>query len=817
MRLSAFHTLENTAISDFNASNTRRCRSWLRNTIIVDIMSNPMMITSRQRRARVDDSFAETTWNVLHHAIREINKRRTSQLSYEELYRLAYNMVLHKHGKYLYEGLQELLADHLQDVANVINNSTPANFLEEIKKQWEWFELSLGHVRDVLMYMDRAYVKPKQKKSVNDLGISLFHNIVIRNVRICPRMVDAVLALIDAEREGESIDTSIISSITGMLNDLGMTDDGECVYVATFENAFIARTRQFYARESQQYLAESTCSEYLRKAAQRLREEKKRVEAYLAPETEKRVVQVTREELISKYMSQLVDMPNSGLVWMLRNDKVYDLRLMHTLFRDVSGGDEALRSNLRNEVLQRGNSLIREAKQSNDPNALVVAILALKEKYDRILGISFCMHSNVLSFDMHDTTVPSMVTAATNAGGAIARMSSAYAASQSQGSKPTPDKRFMNTVNESFERFINSFQESAEYISLYVDKLIRKEFKGSTDDEIEVKLDAVMCLFRFLSEKDVFEKYYKIHLARRLLQNPNSNVDAERSFISKMKNECGYLYTSKMEVMFKDVKISEECSEQFAAHVTQENLDVHGIDLKVSVLTTLSWPISITPTMCTLPQVVVDATAEFEKFYLSKHNGRVLTWQRDKGNAEVRGRFGEREVDIFVNARAMCVLMLYNSRDSATFAEILEATGIPEDELKRIVQSLSLAKYRILTKSPPTKQVESTDVFSFNEGFTSRTRRVKIQVIAAPREKVRSQMRARIDDDRKPLIEAAVVRVMKANRVMEHNKLMIEVTNQLVSRFQPNPQDIKRRIESLVDREFLERKEGQRQVYQYIA
>ncbi len=782
------------------------------------VMSNPMMITARQRRARVDDSFAETTWNVLHHAIREINKRRTSQLSYEELYRLAYNMVLHKHGKYLYEGLQELLADHLKDVANTINSATPANFLNEINTQWEWFERSLGHVRDVLMYMDRAYVRPKQKKSVNDLGVSLFHNIVIRNVRICPRLVDAVLALIDAEREGETIDTSIILSITRMLNELGTNDDGECVYVAIFENAFIQRTRQFYARESQQYLAESTCSEYLRKAAQRLREEKRRVETYLAQQTEKRVVHATREELITKYMSQLVDMPSSGLVWMLRNDKVYDLRLMHTLFRDVPGGDDALRSNLRNEVLQRGNALVREAKQSHDPNALVNSVLELKEKYDRILGISFCMHTSVYSFDMYDIPLSSMaIDPQAGPSHRVASSSATGSHTRNSALKPTPDKRFMNTVNESFERFINAFQESAEYISLYVDKLIRKDFKGSTDDEIEAKLDSVMTLFRFLSEKDVFEKYYKIHLARRLLESRSCNVDAERSFISKMKNECGYLYTSKMEVMFKDVKMSEECSDQFSEYMVEQNVDVRGIDLKVSVLTTLSWPIAATPEMCVLPQDAIDATAEFEKFYLSKHNGRVLTWQRDKGSAELRGRFGEREVDIIANAHAMCVLMLYNNRDSATFAEILQATRIPEEELKRIMQSLSLAKYRILCKSPPTKEVQSSDVFSFNEGFTSRTRRVKIQIIAAPREKVQSQMRARIDDDRKPLIEAAVVRVMKANRVMEHTKLMVEVTNQLLSRFNPNPQDIKRRIESLVEREFLERKDGQRQVYQYIA
>ena len=39
----------------------------------------------------------------------------------------------------------------------------------------------------------------------------------------------------------------------------------------------------------------------------------------------------------------------------------------------------------------------------------------------------------------------------------------------------------------------------------------------SDDNDIETTLDKVMTLFRYLAEKDVFEKYYKQHLAKRLL------------------------------------------------------------------------------------------------------------------------------------------------------------------------------------------------------------------------------------------------------------------------------------------------------------
>jgi cullin 3 len=66
-------------------------------------------------------------------------------------------------------------------------------------------------------------------------------------------------------------------------------------------------------------------------------------------------------------------------------------------------------------------------------------------------------------------------------------------------------------------------------------------------------------------------------------------------------------------------------------------------------------------------------------------------------------------------------------------------------------------------------------------------------------------------------IEAAVVRIMKARKSMEHNNLIAEVTKQLQSRFVPNPIIIKKRIESLIEREYLERSKNDRKIYNYLA
>ena len=74
-----------------------------------------------------------------------------------------------------------------------------------------------------------------------------------------------------------------------------------------------------------------------------------------------------------------------------------------------------------------------------------------------------------------------------------------------------------------------------------------------------------------------------------------------------------------------------------------------------------------------------------------------------------------------------------------------------------------------------------------------------------------------VEEDRKPQIEAAIVRIMKARRVLDHNSVVAEVTRQLSPRFLPNPVVIKKRIESLIEREFLERDQSDCKLYRYLA
>ena len=67
----------------------------------------------------MDEKYVENIWNLLKEAIQEIQKKNNSGLSFEELYRNAYTMVLHKHGERLYSGLKEVVTNHLESKVRV--------------------------------------------------------------------------------------------------------------------------------------------------------------------------------------------------------------------------------------------------------------------------------------------------------------------------------------------------------------------------------------------------------------------------------------------------------------------------------------------------------------------------------------------------------------------------------------------------------------------------------------------------------------------------------------------------------------------------
>jgi cullin 3 len=60
----------------------------------------------KTRDGNMARDMAQQHWETIREAIHKIHCKQASQLSYEELYRTAYNLVLHKHGEMLYNNVK---------------------------------------------------------------------------------------------------------------------------------------------------------------------------------------------------------------------------------------------------------------------------------------------------------------------------------------------------------------------------------------------------------------------------------------------------------------------------------------------------------------------------------------------------------------------------------------------------------------------------------------------------------------------------------------------------------------------------------------
>ncbi|ERS98969.1 hypothetical protein HMPREF1624_04164 [Sporothrix schenckii ATCC 58251] len=871
------------------------------------------------------DDFEEN-WGLIRDALDDIHNQNAGKLSFEQLYRASYKSVLKKRGEELYNrvrGFEEryfadkvisliwplvtqgLVAVSLHNAASTTAHSRRGmgeRLLRGLKETWERHNMSMNMVADVLMYLDRD-AQDSNRPFIYATTIGLYRDHILKaplppsiwnrqsdqfagscaegqapasgingsggtsatsgtsgsasyhHPTIYTTLAAVVLDQINMDRDGEIVDRPLLRSCVAMLEALYETDEeqeDEKLYLTLFEPQFLQATTDFYKAECERLLRDGDTRVWLRQTRQRLREEHDRCGHTVSQETLQKTARVLEAELIAAHLEEFLAMDGTGLKAMVDDERTDDLAILYDLVGRVESKQVVLRNALQVRIIEMGvdvEKTLREtdfsvageaplsasAQQTAAAIKWVNDILDLKDKFDRLWRDCF-----------------------------------------------QQDLAIQSAIASSFTELFRLCTRSAEYVSLFIDDNFKRGLRGKSDAEVDAALDKATVMVQHVTEKDMLERYYQKHLARRLLHNKSENPEAEKLMISRMQSELGKAFTSKFEGMFKDMATSEELTRDYASYVqnlgstetaessTADDADGDGadgaddgvgadtarIDLGVNVLTSNNWPpevmgrssqleagLSSAPAGCTYPPEIRRLQASFLKFYLRNRSGRVLSWVGSAGSADIRCVFPripghdkgplsrERRYEINAPTHGMIVLLLFNelparddgSTPALSFDEIQGRTNIPAADLTRALASLCIPpKCRVLLKSPLTKTIKPTDTFAFNAQFASKSLKIKVPVINAL-SKVEGEDERKATEDknnqtRSHTIDAAVVRIMKQRKELTHTALVTEVVTQLASRFRPEVAMVKKRIEDLISREYLERiEDSEPAAYRYVA
>jgi len=700
-------------------------------------------------------------------------------------------------GLELYKKLKEYLKGYQLSLLQQGANLTDEPVLKFYTQQWEEYQFSARVLNGICSYLNRHWVKRECEEGskgiyeIYQLALVTWRDTLFQSLNA--KVTKAVLKLIEKERMGETINTRLVSSVKNCYVELGLNEEDTTikgpnlsVYKEHFENEFLKDTGRFYARESVEFLSDNSVSEYMKKAERRLKEEERKVLEYLHENTLSPLLKTCEQVLIEKHLETF----EHEFQLMLKDEKDEDLGRMFELVSRIPDGLSKFMILLEKHIEDVGLGQIEKLGTINNPEGIqsepkiyVQTILEVHRKFDSLVICAF-----------------------------------------------KREKGFVGSLDRACTKFINknkaanTASKSPELLAKYCDALLKKSSKNPEDAELEETLNQIMTVFKYIEEKDVFQSFYSKMLAKRLVQGQSASDDAEASMISKLKSACGFEYTNKLQRMFQDVSLSKELIKKFREHVSNSASPL-SVDFNIMVLSSGSWPFGQGCSF-SLPPVLERCVNRFTTFYSSMHSGRKLNWLLHMSKGELVTGCFKATYTITASTFQMVILLAFNESERWSVEKLEEFTQIKMDILQQVLQILLKSKLLKLAESENSDNQMADDVQALSKdtlievfkGYKNKKLKVNINVPMKSETRQESESTHKnIEEDRKMLIQAAIVRVMKTRKELQHNILVSEVIRQLDSRFKPKVPQIKKSIDVLIEKEYMDRKKDQKDVYTYVA
>ena len=372
------------------------------------------------------------------------------------------------------------------------------------------------------------------------------------------------------------------------------------------------------------------------------------------------------------------------------------------------------------------------------------------------------------------------------------------------------DTKFIKSLDNACRHFVNNNPiatpkprspcRTPELLARYADGFLKSNSKDN-----EMNADNLMIVFKFIAERDSFEEHYRRLLAKRLVNGTSKSEEMEESVIHRLQEENSIEYTSKMTKMFTDIKASDDLKIKF-----KDGMNVL-FDFSPMVLARSTWPFHSSQDYNDLklaPELKVTIDS-FKAMYLQQGKGKQIEWLWNHGRAELKAHLtkgkGGKPFNFIVSQIQLMVLLAYNYSKTYTLDDLVKIVGIKKELLQNHVTPF--VKYKLLK--------EEGDQLVIVDHYPSKKNKVSfIGAITKTKEEDVEEITKEVQQSRTIFLEASIVRIMKLKKLMAPNNLLNEVVVQAGNRFNAKNIDVKRAIDSLIDKEYLKRNGDD---YEYIS
>uniref|UniRef100_T1IRX8 Cullin-5 n=1 Tax=Strigamia maritima TaxID=126957 RepID=T1IRX8_STRMM len=700
--------------------------------------------------------------------------------------------------------------------SRISNQSEPQLIVKSYIREWDDFFASSDRLRMAFSPMQKIllqnetdiYISTRQSSKIQPDKVPTFMmenwkliilNDIQNNFRKC------VMELIENERNGRESDVQLVMSVRKSYLNLSTNlrtnkTDELAIYRECFLTDYIESTRDFYRTKLSEYLTINGVENYIKHAIFKLREEEKRGKRYLNSD-EKSV-----EELLKIWPEIFVEPFTEPILAecanMIARNNIESLQSMYELMCFTPSGLLEMCTQLEEYILRVGlaDMLAEASTIVEDSVKYVQQLIDLFNRFSELVKDAFFNDPRFLS---------------------------------------SRDKAFQNIVNDTtiFKLELVSKNKTQaeskcpELLAHFCDILLRKTqlSKKCTSADIDEKLKDALLLLKYVDNKDVFMRYYKSHLTRRLILDTSADREKEGEMALWLKGVgMPAEYVMKVEQMFKDITVSEDLNQEF------RQLRCRTKDsINIRVLNSAAWARPSEKVSVSVPVELEDFISEMEDFYRQKFSGRKLTWHHYMSNGSLTfvNSVGKFELD--VTTFQMAVMFAWNLRPKGkiSFENLRLATELPDSELRKTIWSLvsiPMTKRSLILCHPEVKSsADFTDEtqFSINDEFAlirngKVQKRGKVNLIG--RLQLSTEKSQQVDNEaivrlREFRIQEAIVCVTKARKSIGTVQLHHELIGILKNMFLPTKRMFKEQVEWLIERDYLRRDNKDLNLLVYVA